>query len=231
MKKKLISVFLSIILGLYMFCPAFASSPPETIPNGNPSFIFPSLKDGASALSTMSVSQLNSYISSVAQRDTAATSATASTTTAANLAVRPFEIRLVWYAAALIAQKFGFPCAGTIVEHAALGEDYMESNGLLARTIQTTQAFKNWVSNPTPPGEIYFSPSDSIDLYCSLRNADVILTGSPSSSRIRFTDTFDFKPEFLTQPSIISAINDIAWLSQKIGALPEIEIQIDIVNR
>ncbi len=229
MKKKFLSGFLSIILGLHIIlCPAFtfASAPPEIIPNSNNSFVFPSLKDGVSTLSRMSVPQLNSYISSVAQRDMAVA---ASTSSSNDTAATIIDVRLALYAAGLIAQKVGFPCAGRILEHSALNIDYTESNGAIARAIQNSPSYEAWKS--TSNDSITFEiASDGLDLFLALHWVSVNVTGSPSSSRIRIIDTFNFDPKFFKQPSIINAINDIGWLSQKVYLLSEIEIQIDIVS-
>ena len=141
---------------------------------------------------------------------------------------RNLTLRAAWLAAAQVAKLAGYPCAGTIVESSALGNDYIESNGLLANTIQTTDAYAAWV--PVGGTSITFTKSDCSDLFYALHQTSVSVIGSPSHVRVRITDVFDFVYETDMEDLFSTLVNDWGWLSQNINALFVIDIQVDIYH-
>lgn len=168
--------------------------------------------------SGMSIEELNDLIHTLSLLSTAVDEDAA--------APRANAISLAWIAAAEIASNSGYPCAGTVVKFSALGEDYIESNGLLAETIQTTDAFSAWKSEL---GDyIVFEKSDNSDLFYAIHNANISLTGNSSGARARVTDIFDFELETDMGDLFSTLVNDWGWLSQNIGALSAINIQVDI---
>lgn len=171
------------------------------------------------ALSDMTMEELNGYLHRLYLL-------CASPDYEENQAVKTDAIRAAWLIAAQAAKLAGYPCAGTIVEASALGNDYVESNGLLANTIQTTSAYSAWLS--TGGTSIEFTKSDCADLFYALHLASIHVTGSPSHVLVRITDVFDFVFETDMEDLFSTLVNDWAWLSQTMGALSPINIQVDI---
>lgn len=186
---------------------------------------FPDNTDQAlqEALSGMTVDELNEYIHRLYLMNSSREYSIDKNQNERNL-----TLRAAWLAAAQIAKAAGYPCAGTIVEYSALGNDYIETNGLLANTIQTTSAYAAWV--PVGGNSIMFTKSDCADLFYALRRASVSVIGSPSHVRIRFTDVFDFVFETDMGDLFSTLVNDWGWLSQNIDALSVIDIQVDIYH-
>lgn len=209
--KRIVSAFLSLLMCTAFCVPAFASSPDKLAYQGSIEKSMVSLD-----FSNMSVEELNSFIHSIAIQ-----SAGNNTTTS-----RSDIISLAWIAAAEIASRVGYPCAGAVVKSSALGQDYIESNGLLAETIETTDVFTTWKSNPEK--YIIFKKSDNSDLFYAIHKADISVTGNSSGARARITDTFDFEFETDMEDLFSTIVNDWGWLSQNIGALSEITVQVDI---
>lgn len=209
--KKFLCVILSLLMCTSLCAPVFAAAPDELNFQGS--------TDGAAMapdFSSMSVDELNAFIHSIAlQYDDNSTRTP-----------RSNVIRLAWIAAAEIASKVGYPCAGAVVKSSALGEDYIESNGLLAETIETTSAFASW--KKTSIDSIVFEKSDNSDLFYAIHKADISLTGNSSGARARITDTFDFEFETDMEDMFSTLVNDWGWLSQNINALTEISVQVDI---
>lgn len=191
----------------------------------NESYPFPEDTDDAliEALSGMTIDELNEYIHRLYLLN-----ASRNYNNDRNPNERNLTLRAAWLAAAQVAKLAGYPCAGTIVECSALGNDYIESNGLLANTIQTTSAYAAWV--PVGGTSIMFTKSDCADLFYALRRAAVSVIGSPSHVRVRFTDVFDFAFETDMGDLFSTLVNDWGWLSQNIGALSVIDIQVDIYH-
>ena len=163
--------------------------------------------------SSMSIGELNAFIHSIAVG-------------APTNSSRGNALSLAWIAAAEIAAKAGYPCAGAVVKASANGDDYIESNGLLANTIKTTDAFSNW---KVDLGDyIVFEKSDSSDLFYAIHNADIGISGKSSGARARITDTFDFVFETDMEDLFSTLVNDWGWLSQNLGALTAIRVQVDI---
>lgn len=169
-------------------------------------------------LSDMSIEELNDYIHSLYLQSTAS----------GGSSERAPILSAAWIAAAEIAGRAGFPCAAAIVKSSARGQNYVESNGLLANKIKTTKAYAEWVISTST--YITFEKSDNADLFYAIHHADVYVTGGPSGARQRFIDTFDFKFETDMQDLFSTLVNDWAWLSQNIGALSPIRVQVDITT-
>lgn len=191
----------------------------------NDSYPFPDDTDEAlrDALSVMTIDELNEYIHRLYLMNTSRDYNIDKNPNGRNL-----TLRAAWLAAAQVAKLAGYPCAGTIVESSALGNDYIESNGLLANTIQTTDAYAAWV--PVGGTSITFTKSDCSDLFYALHQTSVSVIGSPSHVRVRITDVFDFVFETDMEDLFSTLVNDWGWLSQNINALSVIDIQVDIYH-
>lgn len=183
------------------------------------------LKEISGNLSAMSAAELNDFIHSLYLQ-----SLSLDKDSATKQGDRALSIRAAWLAAAELAQVLGYPCAGTIVSSAVWGQDYIESNGLLADTIETTNAFAAWrfTAASTPEETIAFEKSDNSDLFYAIHLANIELTASPSYARARITDVFDFEFEMDMQDLFSTIVNDWAWLCQYTNNLSVIDVQIDI---
>nr|CRY95747.1 hypothetical protein [uncultured prokaryote] len=209
--KKCLCVILTLVMCTALCIPAFAASPDEISSQAITDEFF-----ADPDFSNMSIGELNAFIHSIMIQTTDNNAA----------ASRVAIISQAWIAAAEIASKVGYPCAGAVVKSSARVEDYIESNGLLANTIQTTNAFASWKRDLG--NYIVFEKSDNSDLFYAIHKANISVTGNSSGARAWITDIFNF--EFDTDMGDLFAtfVNDWGWLSQNIGALSEINVQVDI---
>lgn len=169
-------------------------------------------------LSGMTIEELNDYIHRLYLQSTAPDGGLE----------RVAVLSAAWIAAAEIAGLAGFPCAAAVVKSSARGQDYVESNGLLANKIKTTKAYAEWVVSTST--YITFEKSDNADLFYAIHHANVNVIGGPSGARQRFTDIFNFEFETDMQDLFSTLVNDWGWLSQNIGALSPINVQVDITT-
>lgn len=212
MKNFLCSI-LSLVMCVTLCIPAFAAPPDD---DSLSSDFTEEANNMYPDLSGMSIEELNALIHNIAMEYE----------NNGDVATYINGLGTAWSAAAGIAELAGYPCAATIVRSSVRGRDYIESNGLLANTIKTTNAFAAWSRNPSTT--IEFKKSDNSDLFYSIHFAEINVTGSPSAARARITDRFDFEFETDMQDLFSTLVNDWAWLSQHLNALTPIDIQIDI---
>lgn len=210
--KRCVCAILSFIMCIALIVSALAVSSDEAAPQDPAEMSLMSID-----FSSMSIEELNEFIHNIAIQSSGGNDATS----------RAVIVNLAWIAAAEIASKSGYPCAGAIVKSSALGEDYIESNGLLAKTIETTAAFAHWKLN-FEEESIVFERPDNIDLAYAIHKADIRFNGNSSGGRAIITDTFDFDFETDMEGLFATIINDWGWLSQFIGALYVINVQVDI---
>ena len=252
--KRFLSVILSLAMCTTLIVPAFASSldeavapfPDETVAPSPDETVAPSPDETVAPFpdetvapspdetisqdsvissemspdfSNMSIQELNSFIHDIALQYDENDAQTARI-------IDLDDIRLAWMAAAEIATRAGYPCAGAVVKSSVVGRDYIESNGLIAETIKTTSAFASWKN--TMGNYITFEKSDSSDLFYAIHKANIRISGNSSGARATVTDIFDFEFETNMEDLFSTIVNDWAWLCMYVNVLNEISVQVEI---
>lgn len=209
-KKRILSFVLLVVFCFTLSVPTLAASPADSASARYIESIEPS------DLSRMSVAELQNLIHMIALQDK----------DAGKVSGRFNNITLAWIAAAEVAAKSGYPCAGAVVKSSAYGDDYIEDNGLIANTIAASDTFAAWKQNRED--SIYFEKSDSADLFYAIHAANIGVSGSSSGAHALLTDVFDFEFETDMGSLFATLVNDWGWLSQHIGALTVIDVQVKI---
>ena len=169
--------------------------------------------------STMTTSELNTYISSIANGTQNAR--------IINTTIDP--VSAAWMAAATIMNKEMLPCLSTSLVYALVGEDYSETDGVFATKIRATAAFQNW--NPSTENSIAF-PLSEVDLYFSLHAVNLAEAYSSAATGrvVHVWDTYDFFNKADFDNIIVNLISEAGWLLQQKGILNEYEIDIIITH-
>lgn len=193
----------------------------------------------AEIIKQMSIDELNTYIDNICKN----ISSSSPQTVAPPLPPITItsELKAAWLAAAQAARLAGYPCSATAIEHSVLGKNYTENgNGIFQQNIITTQAFKNYLSlvknaNLNSATRIMeFTSTDNKDLYYSLHNVTISMNRAQTDSYYRnysvnIYDVFDFAIDTNYDKLFPSIINNWGWLSQTIGALENITININFI--
>lgn len=210
MKKRILSFVLLVVFCFTLSVPTLAASPAGSASARYIASIEPS------DLSRMSVAELQNLIHLIALQDKASD----------RVSTRFNNITLAWIAAAEVASKSGYPCAGTVVKASAYGDNYIEENGLIANTIAASDTFAAWKQNRKD--SIYFEKSDNPDLFYAIHAAEIHVSGSSSGGHAQLYDVFDFKFETDMEDLFSTLVNDWAWLCQHIGALTPIDVWVKV---
>ena len=209
--KKLLSLLLAVVMCFITTVPAWADSR--------------AISSDVTAVSMESIdamtnAQRNAFISQCAAQELERSSSSR------DIALSPEILRLCWYAAAKIAES-KYPCAAKLVEYAARGIDYVETEGRFSTKIRQSADYREWRTTHSED-KMEFS---SGDLFYALHGVDIsIVSQTSGGARVCITDTFDFKFETDLGSVILTLINDGAWLSQKIYALSVIQVDICFID-
>lgn len=96
----------------------------------------------ASDFEAMTDEQLNVYIHSIATGKSKSASSIDQKKSVANA-----PLKAAWLAAAELAKRNGYECAGTLVQYSVNGKNYSETNGKFSKKIKTSKTYSNWKKN------------------------------------------------------------------------------------
>lgn len=149
-------------------------------------------------------------------------------------------IQSAWLAAAQIAKKKGYKCAGTMVEYSVKNMPYNESaiSGLCEKKIVKTSAYKSFLKKAkgkkSDSGSMELTKQMNADLFYALHNVNIksqqMGYGKLVTYSINVTDTFDFARDNNYNDLFTTIINNWAWLSQQAGYLHKIRINIAFIQ-
>ncbi|MGN0351504.1 MAG: hypothetical protein ACI4ES_07615 [Roseburia sp.] len=174
---------------------------------------------------SMTDEELNIYIHSIATMNIESTQNLPSANPQAAIANSP--LKTAWLAAAELAKRNGYECAGTLVQYSVNGKNYSETNGIFSKKIKTSNAYTKWKKN-TSVTSIEFAHNDISDLYYALHLANIFLYGNSTGANAVVRDTFDFAYTSDMGSLFSTFVNDWGWLSQQTGALTPISVTIYI---
>lgn len=176
----------------------------------------------ASDFEAMTDEQLNVYIHSIATGKSKNAPSIDQKKSVANA-----PLKAAWLAAAELAKRNGYECAGTLVQYSVNGKNYSETNGKFSKKIKTSKAYSNWKKNKAATS-IEFKKNDISDLYYAIHLASISLSGNSSGAKAVIRDTFDFAYTSDMGSLFSTFVNDWGWLSQQTGALTPIKVTISI---
>ena len=221
MKKFKISICLSLVLCLCLFAGN------TTFANEIPNNFKEQVSDKATLLEdfdTMTNDELNQYIDYMKYLSE-------NNITLRSSAADPIEA--AWLAGAQILENKGYPCAGKLMECSVWNDDYIEAainaNGLFSSKIVKTSAYKKYIAKIKAGGTqsgIEFTKSQNKDLFLALHNTDA---STDFLYNVTITDTYDFKPTNYDD-IFLDTINNWAWLSQQVGSLHHISVEITFMG-
>ncbi|MDO5564903.1 MAG: hypothetical protein Q4F88_06720 [Eubacteriales bacterium] len=145
------------------------------------------------------------------------------------------SLDLAWKAAAQIAIKAGYPCAGKLVTYSVNNDNYTEglsgTPGLFGSKIRNCSIYKDYIRSismeSSSGSSIAFTQNVDSDLYFALHKVDIFVTPRPNYVAVKIVDTFDFEKDKDRYDNLFaSLVNNWGWLSQQVGSLHPIKVNV-----